>query len=52
MKQPPPQSGPPEFYYEQTPEQVCAWQVYLHTVLTSFTLLRFPSREPSAILAG
>jgi uncharacterized protein YbjT (DUF2867 family) len=22
MKQPPPQSGPPEFYYEQTPEQV------------------------------
>lgn len=24
MKQPPPESGPPQFYYEQTPEQVQA----------------------------
>jgi hypothetical protein len=41
IKQPPPQSGPPEFYYEQTPEQVCAWQVHLQIVLTSLCCCAF-----------
>lgn len=52
MKQPPPQSGPPEFYYEQTPEQVCAWQAraagspnILHAVAHSIKWAFLPTRQ-------